>query len=127
LSSFSILLFTVLTYLYTPFYCSFATQRTPKGVLFALVAERVLTRFTTYGSRRRRREWVGKQKRHGAVFLCGRNRQIKELKKQSAIATRNDYDLVEGKSRRRQIPPPQPKTKAVHWTAFSFLVAMKRT
>ena len=26
-----------------------------------------------------------------------------------------------------QIPPPQPKAKAVQWTAFSFLVAMKRT
>ena len=23
--------------------------------------------------------------------------------------------------RATQIPPPQPKTKAVHWTAFSFL------
>ena len=51
---------------------------------------------TSSGSRRRRREWVGKQKHHGAVFLCSRNRQIKELKKQSAIATRNEYDLVEG-------------------------------
>jgi len=26
-----------------------------------------------------------------------------------------------------QVLPPQPKTKAVQWTAFSFLVAMKRT
>jgi hypothetical protein len=29
------------------------------------------------------------------------------MKKQSEIAPRNDYDLVEGK----EIPPPQPKKK----------------
>ena len=28
--------------------------------------------------------------------MRSRNRQIKELKKQSVIAPRNDYDLVEG-------------------------------
>ena len=45
---------------------------------------------------RRRREWVGKQKGAGGTFLRSRNRQINELEEQFTIATRNDYDLVEG-------------------------------
>ena len=42
------------------------------------------------------------------ALINATDRQIKELKEQAVLATHNDYDLVEGKSRRRQIPPPQP-------------------
>ena len=81
------------------------TQRTPFGVLFALVAERALplSRPLT-AALRRRREWVGKQKRHSAAFLRSRNRQIKEPQEQFIIATHGDYDLVEGNEKSHNFP-----------------------
>ena len=51
--------------------------------------------------------------------MRSRNRQIKELKKQSMIAPRNDYDLVEGneKSHLRN-----QKNKAVHLDCLVLLL-----
>ena len=52
---------------------------------------------------------VGKKKRHGVAFFCGRNRQIKEEQEQSVIATHSDYDLVEDKASSNLVTPTKIK------------------